>query len=281
MTSDLINYVGRYGGFCRDCADNDGACPLSGMPCDPKQQTAVIKHTIEALKYGIEHGFIKSPFAVKVPDVPELVRYTIVTNIHGWDHEECKYGDYVLHSQVETVIAAKDAKIKEFHDGGHESFKIAIGWQERALAAEAKLAQIGAQEPMAWRFKWKDVEHWEVQAMKPAYREDLDIEPLYADPVASDADLRAENEVSVPILKGVAFKSGDGWKSTTKEGDVCFVWNKELPKPYAQGQYNRVGAEHLAVGTDEFKFEPASLDEVVTLFSSLNRAALNPSEPRT
>lgn len=47
-----------------------------------------------------------------VPDVPELVRYNMMTNIHGWDHEESVDGDYVLYSQTAEIIAAKDKEIK-------------------------------------------------------------------------------------------------------------------------------------------------------------------------
>lgn len=57
----LIGYVMRYGGMCRDCADMDGVC-ASGMPCDTDQRRAVIRHTIAALTYGINNGFITSPF---------------------------------------------------------------------------------------------------------------------------------------------------------------------------------------------------------------------------
>jgi hypothetical protein len=58
----LTTYVLRYGGMCRDCADENGTCPHSGMPCDPDVCRPVVRRTIKALAYGIEHGFIASPF---------------------------------------------------------------------------------------------------------------------------------------------------------------------------------------------------------------------------
>lgn len=67
-TEDLIGYVMRYGGMCRDCADLDGVCQ-SGQPCDTDQRRAVVEHTISALAYGIKNGFIANPFAV--PSQPE------------------------------------------------------------------------------------------------------------------------------------------------------------------------------------------------------------------
>ncbi|WP_408914038.1 hypothetical protein [Brucella pseudogrignonensis] len=79
----------------------------------------------------------------------------------------------------------------------------------------------------------------------------------------------AAERAAIPILKGTAFKSGDGWKDTTKEGEVCFVWNKIHPAPYALGQYPRVGKEHWSASTENFTFEPASPDEVIALFSDL------------
>lgn len=91
-----------------------------------------------------------------VPDVPELVRYGFEEKRYASDgfNEKVYFvkkpnGEYVFHSSAAAVIAAKDAEIQKLKDGGHESFKIAIGWQERALAAEAKLAQIEKQDYFA------------------------------------------------------------------------------------------------------------------------------------
>lgn len=62
-TDEIIGYVSRYGGMCRDCADENGVCPHSGAPCDSGQRRAVIAGTIAALQYGIEYGFIPNIFA--------------------------------------------------------------------------------------------------------------------------------------------------------------------------------------------------------------------------
>ena len=59
---DVIGYVMRYGGMCRDCADADGVCPTTGMPCATDQCRATIEHTLKALEYGIKHRFIENPF---------------------------------------------------------------------------------------------------------------------------------------------------------------------------------------------------------------------------
>ena len=57
VTDEVVEYVSRYGGRCRDCADENGVCPSSGLPCaDP---TKAIRHVLNAYHYGIKHGFIK------------------------------------------------------------------------------------------------------------------------------------------------------------------------------------------------------------------------------
>lgn len=73
---------------------------------------------------------------------------------------------------------------------------------------------------------------------------------------------------AAPILKGVGKIDGDGWKDVTRKGEVVFVWNRELPAPYASGQYPRIGKEHWSASTDQYDFTQATLDEIEALFSS-------------
>lgn len=51
-----VDYIARYGGRCRDCADNDGVCPHSGLPCDAPDKA--IRHVLSAINYGIANRFI-------------------------------------------------------------------------------------------------------------------------------------------------------------------------------------------------------------------------------
>lgn len=52
-----VNYVLRYGGRCRECADRDGVCE-TGLPCSVDDAAKVIRHIIGALNYGRSHGFL-------------------------------------------------------------------------------------------------------------------------------------------------------------------------------------------------------------------------------
>lgn len=56
-TEEVVRYVSRYGGFCRDCADEYGICPRSGLPCGDERDGA-IRHVIRALNYGFGNGFL-------------------------------------------------------------------------------------------------------------------------------------------------------------------------------------------------------------------------------
>jgi len=55
---DVVNYVARYGGRCRDCADENGVCPQSGLPCGGAEKA--IRHVLSAYQYGIDNGFIRA-----------------------------------------------------------------------------------------------------------------------------------------------------------------------------------------------------------------------------
>lgn len=62
MTDDeFISYAMRYGGMCRDCADEDGICPHSGIPCDPDLSRKVMAKALQAWRYGVDHGYIQNP----------------------------------------------------------------------------------------------------------------------------------------------------------------------------------------------------------------------------
>lgn len=60
VTEAMVDYVLRYGGRCRDCADEFGICPSSGLPCDVGKAKQAIHHTLEAIAYGTKHGYIEA-----------------------------------------------------------------------------------------------------------------------------------------------------------------------------------------------------------------------------
>lgn len=57
-----VDYVWRYGGRCRDCADENGICPLSGLPCGEARKA--IEWVIGAINYGLKNGFLPAPPAL-------------------------------------------------------------------------------------------------------------------------------------------------------------------------------------------------------------------------
>lgn len=67
---ELIRYALRFGGMCRDCADTAirGICDHSGMPCSSDTNRKVIRHALEAWRYGVKHRFLSG-----MPDVEPTV----------------------------------------------------------------------------------------------------------------------------------------------------------------------------------------------------------------
>ena len=55
-----VDYVLRYGGRCRDCADEAGICPHSGLACDPDDAGKVIRYVLRAAEYGRANGYLEA-----------------------------------------------------------------------------------------------------------------------------------------------------------------------------------------------------------------------------
>jgi hypothetical protein len=69
-------------------------------------------------------------------------------------------------------------------------------------------------------------------------------------------------DAGAQILKGIGKINGDGWKDVTRKGEVVFVWNTELPGPYAPGQFPRIGNRcGWSASTAQYDFVPASAEE--------------------
>lgn len=51
----LIDRIIGYGGRCRECADNDGTCEGSGLPCDVPDARRAIRHVLDAKSYYDQH----------------------------------------------------------------------------------------------------------------------------------------------------------------------------------------------------------------------------------
>ena len=70
-------YVMGYGGNCRDCADADGVCPRSGLPCSMLARLKAVRHVFMAITYGVQNGFIPSPIAAPVREQRKAERLNI------------------------------------------------------------------------------------------------------------------------------------------------------------------------------------------------------------
>lgn len=99
-------------------------------------------------------------------------------------------------------------------------------------------------------------------------------EMMYCYCGSTDARPQPSGETREVVLKGVGKVNGDGWKDTTTEGEIVFVWNVEKPTPYAPGQYPRVGNEGWSASTSQYNFTPATADDVPSILALLSARPL-------
>lgn len=66
FTEQHIQYIERYNGRCRDCADENGVCPSSGLPCENSKKA--VKSVLDALSYGVNNNYLPSLYALKDQD---------------------------------------------------------------------------------------------------------------------------------------------------------------------------------------------------------------------
>lgn len=52
----------------------------------------------------------------------------------------------------------------------------------------------------------------------------------------------------VPVLKAIAYKSGDGWKDTTEKGQVLYVWGLVRTPPYVGNTLPILGRNTIEFG---------------------------------
>lgn len=139
------------------------------------------------------------------PDVPELVRYDMEQTRDGVEMFIRFYGEYVRYAQAAATIAAKDGRITAQAEEIARLENDLEAMQHRAEEAEAKLAQINDQKPVAYTMifrksygvntettfkRFEDAEKYAIHCELPL----SSIIPLYAAPVASEADMIAENQ---------------------------------------------------------------------------------------
>lgn len=129
MKFDPISYALHFGGRCRDCADNDGVCPTTGLPCDTKQASEAAQHCLSAWQYGIRHGYIDNPF-VSAPPAPQ-----VIPSESPWQWWAGEGEEWLTVGQEDTreaiISAATNARLGEFqHDGG--------GWNLSFYIVEAR-----------------------------------------------------------------------------------------------------------------------------------------------
>lgn len=169
-----------------------------------------------------------------------------------------------LKNQDDQVKAV--AEISKMLDAGRAKFqqklarqKVALpkGLQSTAKTMEAKLAEAKTS---------LDADIAAAQAriaeLKAELGDGITLDSVAADEHASDlAAAKGGNK----ILKGVARHNASWKEGTFVAGDVVWVWDAKMPKPYSEWHYPKVGAENNYAHTDSFDFSPATAEEIAAL----------------
>jgi len=86
FTDEHVNYINRYGGFCRDCADENGVCPSRGLPCQDSDKA--IRFVLNALAYGVNHGYVSRPLAAPIPSDRMREEFEAAMRERGWNDKD-------------------------------------------------------------------------------------------------------------------------------------------------------------------------------------------------
>lgn len=83
------------------------------------------------------------------------------------------------------------------------------------------------------------------------------------------AALAAQATPQPMVLKGIGKINGDGWKDTTRIGEVVYAWNRPMPEPFAPGQFPRVGYPIWSASTTQYDFRPVADEEAITVIDRI------------
>lgn len=179
-----------------------------------------------------------------VPDVPELVSVCTEAFIAGtwmkissateWKHHS-NVRELVLYSQAAAMLAAKDEEIERLKDENRSIFdtyldrhnKI-VTLEERAEAAEAELAQIRAQGPVATlhitstdTYPDIEVEVHNGEALQPS----MSPVKVYAAPVAGEAEIERLRKIAIEAQAGLCASTFQGARAFLE--DILALSGKE------------------------------------------------------
>lgn len=115
----LIDFLVNYGGRCRDCADENGFCPRTGVGCGQRKQAAIF--FVAALEYGSKHGFAGGYTLYSAETVAALEA----------ERDEARAR---LKAARATIVAGQGA-----HD---DVVNLVAEWKVRATIAESALAAL-------------------------------------------------------------------------------------------------------------------------------------------
>ena len=107
----LVDFIVQYGGNCRDCADEDGFCPQTGIGCG--QRRKAVEFVLGALEYGSKHGFAAGYSIVHKDEIhaPSVERCARIAEDYAPVFQDMQYAP--LQEQADKIAAALRELMKE------------------------------------------------------------------------------------------------------------------------------------------------------------------------
>lgn len=112
----LLDFLVAYGGFCRDCADECGICPQTGIGCGERRKAS--EFILRALEYGSKHGHTAG-YTITSPEERDAVRGDVLEEAARVAEKRRPATQDWTHSQIcEALngVAAAIRRLKETSD---------------------------------------------------------------------------------------------------------------------------------------------------------------------
>jgi len=109
-----VQYVLRFEGGCRDCADEAGVCPRDGLPCRDRAKS--IAFVLRALRYGVQNGYLPAHVVLGAdrstrpvqPEAPgAVIEFAKWVISEGWWKHGTLEGDEIQEAAIQDGLVTR------------------------------------------------------------------------------------------------------------------------------------------------------------------------------
>lgn len=101
-SEDAVAFAIQYGPRCRDCADENGVCPATGIGCGDREKA--VRFVLGAVAYGIKHRYLPAPRLASEREVWEQAIKAAAAVARDWVMSDS--GSITPNTDADEVAAA-------------------------------------------------------------------------------------------------------------------------------------------------------------------------------